>query len=84
MTDHQPLYTRPMPVKEPPPKSPKCSDAEDIKAIHANRELSARIEPVLNQLRKLLQHNLPYVDVAVEFVERLEAEIDHPTPDRAA
>ena len=66
--------------KKPVVRMPQLSNADDIAAIHRNREFSAQIEPVLAGLRQLLIHNLPYVTVVRKFVKNLAAEIENPTP----
>lgn len=71
--------------KKPVERMPQLSNSADIAAIHRNRELSAQIGPVVERLRRLLQHNLPCVTVVNKFVTDLAAEIENPTdPDDAA
>ena len=71
-------------VKKPiHPKSPERPAALDLAEIQRNQANSRRVAPVLKRLEVLLTRNAPYVGAAIEFADKLEAEIANPTDSAA-
>ena len=70
--------------KKPVVRQPQLSNADDLKAIQRNREFSAQVEPIVQSLRQMLRHNLPYVGHARKFLNILAEEIAENESDDAA